>query len=70
LFHLHLWPQRSQALARHLAFRNALRRDANLRERYSAEKIRWSAECQGDRSRYQQLKQPFVAEVLKGERVK
>lgn len=69
LFHLHLWPQRSKSLARHLAFRNALRQDRALRERYSAEKIRWSVACEGDREQYQKLKQPFIAEVLKGHRV-
>ena len=48
-----------------LAFRDALRRDAGLRERYAQEKERAAAAAPGNRAAYQEQKSPFIAEAAR-----
>jgi GrpB-like predicted nucleotidyltransferase (UPF0157 family) len=48
-----------------LAFRDALRRDASLRESYAQEKERAAAAAPGNRAAYNQQKGPFIAESIK-----
>ncbi|HWF08265.1 MAG TPA: GrpB family protein [Bryobacteraceae bacterium] len=47
-----------------LAFRDALRRDAGLRERYAQEKERAAAAAPENRPRYNLQKSPFIAESM------
>jgi GrpB-like predicted nucleotidyltransferase (UPF0157 family) len=46
-----------------LAFRDALRRDADLRSRYTEEKERAAAAAPLGRARYNELKRPFLEKV-------
>jgi len=55
-----------EAWVANLAFRDALRRDAGLRERYAREKERAVAEAPGNRAVYNEIKGPFIAEVMAG----
>ena len=48
-----------------LAFRDALRRDASLRESYAQEKERAAAAARGSRAAYNLQKGPFIAESIK-----
>ncbi len=47
-----------------LAFRDALRRDAGLREAYALEKERAAAAASGNRAAYNLQKGPFIAESV------
>jgi GrpB-like predicted nucleotidyltransferase (UPF0157 family) len=49
-----------------LAFRDALRRDAALRQRYVALKMDAVEAAPDDRARYNALKQGFIADVKRG----
>jgi GrpB-like predicted nucleotidyltransferase (UPF0157 family) len=48
-----------------LAFRDALRRDASLRDSYAREKERAAAAAPGNRAAYNQQKGPFIAKSIK-----
>jgi len=48
-----------------LAFRDALRRDAGLRESYAREKMRAAAAAPEDRASYNVQKGPFIADCIK-----
>ena len=48
-----------------LAFRDALRRDASLRESYAREKKRAATAAPGNRTAYNQQKGPFIAEFVR-----
>ena len=48
-----------------LAFRDALRCDARLRESYAREKTRAAAAAPGDRAAYNLQKGPFIAEFIR-----
>ena len=48
-----------------LAFRDALRRDASLRESYAQEKKRAAAATPGNRAAYNEQKGPFIAEFVR-----
>ena len=48
-----------------LAFRDALRHDASLRDSYAHEKKRAAAAAPGDRAAYNLQKSPFIAESIK-----
>ena len=48
-----------------LAFRDALRRDARLRESYARQKERAAAAAPGNRAAYNLQKGPFIAECIK-----
>jgi GrpB-like predicted nucleotidyltransferase (UPF0157 family) len=62
--HLHLVPVRSPRYLDELAFRDALRGDPALAERYAALKHDLAARFPNDRNIYTQHKAPFVREVL------
>ena len=62
--HLHLVPVGSPRYLDELAFRDALRGDQALAERYAALKHDLAARFPGDRDTYTQHKAPFVREVL------
>lgn len=48
----------------HLAFRDALRTDADLRERYRALKLDLAARFAHDKSAYTEAKGPFIREMI------
>jgi GrpB-like predicted nucleotidyltransferase (UPF0157 family) len=48
----------------HLTFRDALRRDTDLRLQYQALKLRLAEEFAGDKSAYTAAKEPFIQSVL------
>ncbi len=62
--HVHAVCKDSTILRRHLAFRNALRADAGLRDRYAALKQELARLHAHDKSRYTLAKAPFILEVL------
>jgi GrpB-like predicted nucleotidyltransferase (UPF0157 family) len=62
--HLHLVPAHSDLFRARLCFRDALRSDADLRERYAALKRNLAAQFPHDREAYTQAKGPFIATVL------
>lgn len=62
--HLHIVEHGSDALRRHLAFRDALRANADLREQYAALKTELAARYKNDRARYTDAKSDFVARAL------
>jgi GrpB-like predicted nucleotidyltransferase (UPF0157 family) len=62
--HLHLVPAGSPLWHDRLAFRDALRGDAALRDAYAALKQRLALEYRSDREAYTDAKSPFVAQVL------
>ncbi len=62
--HLHLIPTGSPRYRDELAFRDALRRDPALTERYAALKRDLAARFRDDREAYTEHKAPFVSEVL------
>jgi GrpB-like predicted nucleotidyltransferase (UPF0157 family) len=63
--HLYLMEQGAAELERHLAFRDALRADSTLCERYSALKRELASRHGGDRQRYSDGKTAFIAAVLR-----
>jgi GrpB-like predicted nucleotidyltransferase (UPF0157 family) len=62
--HLHAVEIDSRIWQEHLAFRNALRGDANLRSEYQALKLRLAAEFANDKSAYTAAKGPFIQAVI------
>lgn len=62
--HLHLLPTGSRTWRDQLAFRDALRSDPLLVQRYAALKRRLAAELAGDREGYTRAKAGFVAAAL------
>ena len=62
--HLHLVPSGSPRYRDELAFRDALRSDPALTDRYAALKRDLAARFRADREAYTQHKAPFVSEVL------
>jgi GrpB-like predicted nucleotidyltransferase (UPF0157 family) len=62
--HAHLIPVTSRVYRERLAFRDALRADPALRERYGELKRRLAREHAGDREAYTEAKAPFIAGVL------
>jgi GrpB-like predicted nucleotidyltransferase (UPF0157 family) len=62
--HLSLTEARSPFWVKHLAFRDALRSDPLLAERYAALKVRLARELGHDRRAYTDGKDEFVASVL------
>lgn len=62
--HLHGLVRGGLLWRRHLQFRDALRRDAALREAYAALKTRLAVEHAGDKAAYQAGKGPFIRGVL------
>ena len=64
--HLHLVPIDSSVWAERLAFRNALRADNRLAEKYAALKQRLAAQFRDNREAYTEAKTPFILQVLSG----
>ena len=60
LIHAHAYAQGDRAIARHLAFRNLLRQDAQTRAAYQDLKTRADAASSGDMTRYMDLKDSFI----------
>ena len=69
--HVHIFDAFSPEVEKHLAFRDALRRDLQLRDRYAAVKRDLAQRLPRDRKSYQSGKAPFIAsltaEALAGE---
>jgi GrpB-like predicted nucleotidyltransferase (UPF0157 family) len=63
---VHVVEYEGESWRANLAFRDALRRDAGLRERYAREKARAVTEAPGNRAVYNEIKGPFIAEVMAG----
>lgn len=66
--HLHLVTQNSQVLQDHLAFRDALRMDDALRQRYQDLKIELASRFAEERKAYTDHKSAFVLEALQAYR--
>jgi GrpB-like predicted nucleotidyltransferase (UPF0157 family) len=62
--HLHLVPTRSRRYDDELAFRDLLRADPDLAERYQRLKQRLAAEHRTDREAYTEAKQSFISAAL------
>jgi GrpB-like predicted nucleotidyltransferase (UPF0157 family) len=62
--HLHLVPVHSRLWVERLAFRDALRADAELARAYAALKLELAARFRDDREAYTEAKSPFVRAVL------
>jgi GrpB-like predicted nucleotidyltransferase (UPF0157 family) len=62
--HLYVLSAGVTELRRHLAFRDALRTDEVLRDRYAALKRALAEERQGDRSGYTEAKSAFISATL------
>ncbi len=62
--HVHMIAVSSELFRERLLFRDALRADAELRERYAALKWRLALEHPNDREAYTEAKGPFVRGVL------
>lgn len=62
--HLHAVELGSRFWQEHLAFRDALRSDPALRDRYQALKLRLATECAHDKADYTAAKSPFIQSVL------
>ncbi|MFL7808016.1 MAG: GrpB family protein [Anaerolineae bacterium] len=67
--HLHIVAAGSQSLIDHLAFRDALRADADLRREYQELKRDLRTKYRHDRASYSESKSAFVKKVLEGWRV-
>ena len=68
--HLHAFADGAQAIARHLAFRDCLRADANLLDEYASIKRRALGDGSVSRAQYQDRKDAFIARVLASRRQK
>ncbi len=64
--HLHAVERGGDIWRRHLAFRDSLRADVSLREKYQALKRELAAKFPYDKSAYQAAKAPFIQEVPAG----
>lgn len=64
--HVHAVETGSAIWRRHLAFRDALRADPELREAYRALKLRLAREHANDKAVYSAAKDPFIRTVLGG----
>jgi GrpB-like predicted nucleotidyltransferase (UPF0157 family) len=62
--HLHAVELNSRLWQEHLAFRDRLRADANLRAQYQALKLRLAEEFADDKAAYTDAKSPFIQAVL------
>lgn len=62
--HLHGVVQDGELWRQHLSFRDALRRDPALRDRYQQLKLQLAIQHAGDKSAYTEAKGPFVRETL------
>jgi GrpB-like predicted nucleotidyltransferase (UPF0157 family) len=62
--HLHAVELGSRIWQEHLAFRDRLRADANLRAEYQSLKVRLAEEFADDKSAYTCAKNPFIQTVL------
>jgi len=62
--HLHLIPWKSRLWQERLAFRDALRMNAELAQEYGSLKLRLAAQYPHDREAYTESKAPFIASVL------
>ncbi len=62
--HLHLVPTASMRYDDELSFRDLLRADPDLAERYQRLKQRLAAEHRADREAYTEAKQSFISEAL------
>jgi len=63
--HLHIVEQGSAPVVDQLAFRDALRADRELRQRYAQLKAELAARHRHDRNRYTESKTAFVESVLR-----
>jgi GrpB-like predicted nucleotidyltransferase (UPF0157 family) len=64
--HLYVLVEGAAELRRHLAFRDALRADAALRDAYAALKRSLARQHAGDREVYTEAKSDFISRVLSG----
>lgn len=64
--HAHIVEQDSQALKEHLAFRDALRNDPQLRDQYAALKYELANRHKHDRAMYTESKTEFVHGIIAG----
>ncbi len=62
--HLHIVALDSVSYRQHLDFRDALRADAGLRQRYAALKDELAARYKNERAKYSESKTAFIAEAL------
>ena len=62
--HLHAVELHSRIWQDHLAFRDALRADANLRDQYQTLKLQLEEEFADDKSAYTAAKGPFIQAVI------
>ena len=62
---MHIFEYQGESWRGRLAFRDALRGDASLRESYTQEKERAAAAAPGNRAAYNLQKGPFIAESIK-----
>lgn len=63
--HLYLLTEHAEELHRHIAFRDALRGNRDLRDRYRMLKRELAAGCKGDRAAYAGGKANFMESVLR-----
>lgn len=63
--HLYLLSASADELLRHLAFRDVLRADVGLRDRYAALKRSLATQFPNDRAAYTEGKSAFITETLK-----
>jgi GrpB-like predicted nucleotidyltransferase (UPF0157 family) len=63
--HLYVLTAGANELRRHLAFRDALRADAGLRDEYSALKRSLAMQYKDDRNSYTQAKSTFIESIIK-----
>jgi GrpB-like predicted nucleotidyltransferase (UPF0157 family) len=64
MHHAHIVEQDSPALTDHLAFRDALRNNPQLREQYAALKYELANRYKHDRTMYTESKTEFVKRVI------
>lgn len=64
--HLHLMVYGSQVWQQRLAFRDKLRADTELAQKYEKNKWRWAAKYRLDREAYTAAKRDFICETLNG----
>jgi GrpB-like predicted nucleotidyltransferase (UPF0157 family) len=62
--HLYLLTEGAKELRRHVAFRDALRGDRELRDRYGMLKRELADRCSGDRAAYTLGKSDFIERVI------